>query len=150
MNTRNFGLVVLTLAVAAGAACGKKGAHVKDGALERTMDQQALGKKYIESIGIGAADTSMTNQTQRMATSRNAAIAAAQHELLSLIKGTRLQGGITIERAIETDSKIQTSLDEVLRGAEIYKTEWTKDDGAVISMRVARQNLEKMMGVKLE
>lgn len=148
MKSQHVGLAVLAFAVAAGGC--RSGGRVKDGQIERTMEQQALGKKYIEAIGIGAADSTMTNQTQRMATSRNAAIAAAQHELLSLIKGTRLQGGITIERAMETDSKIQTSLDEVLKGAEIYKTEWTKDDGAVISMRVSRTNLEKMMGVKLE
>ncbi len=124
--------------------------RVKEGQLEKSMDQQAIGNKYIEAIGIGAADAAMTNQTQRMATSRNAAVVAAQHEMLSMIKGTRLQGGVTVEKAIETDSKMQTSLDEVIKGGEIVKTEWTKDDGCVVTLRLAKERLQRMMGVQFE
>ena len=125
-------------------------ARVKEGQMERSMEQQAIGKKFIEAIGIGAADASMTNQTQRMATSRNAAIVGAQHELLSMIKGTRLQGGITVEKAVETDSKLQTTIDETIKGAEILKTEWTKDDGCVVTVRIDKERLQRMMGVQFE
>ena len=68
-------IVVAAASALAVSGCHKSG-YVKEGQIERTIDQQALGKNYIEAIGIGAADSAMTNQTQRMATSRNAAIVA--------------------------------------------------------------------------
>jgi hypothetical protein len=114
------------------------------------MDEQMNSKKYLEAIGIGAADAAMTNQTQRMATSRNAAVVAAQHEMLSSIKGTRLQGGITVQKAVETDSKLQSTIDEVIKGAEIVKSEWTKDDGCVVTIRLDKNRLQRMMGVQFE
>ena len=152
MNERSrISLAAAALAAVVLAACSHAPASkVKSGELERTMDEQAIGKNYLEAVGIGAADPAMTNQTQRMATSRNAAIVAAQHELLSMVKGTRLQGGITVQKAIETDSKLQTTLDEVIKGGEIVKTEWTKDDGCVVTLRIAKDRLQRMMGVQFE
>jgi hypothetical protein len=137
------------LIVVAGCSHAPK-EKVKNGEMERTMDEQMTGKDYVEAIGIGAADPALTNQTQRLATSRNAAVVAAQHEMLSTIKGTRLQGGITVEKAIETDSKLQTTLDEVIKGAEIVKSEWTKDDGCVVTIRIPKERLQRMMGVQFE
>src|SRR5690349_7246153 len=84
-------------------ACGGNKSYVKKGEIDRTLEQDAVQKRYIEAIGIGAADSTLTNSTQRRATSRNAAIVAAQYEMLSMIKGIDLEGGIRVERAIETD-----------------------------------------------
>src|SRR6267142_2588664 len=92
------------------AACSGKGPYVKSGEIRKTIDQEAIKSKYIETIGIGAADSSLTNNTQRKATSRNAAIVQAQYEMLSIIKGIQVEGGITVERAIETDSHLETSV----------------------------------------
>ena len=128
--------------------CSHNKSYVKNGQIERSMDQDAVKKDKIEAIGIGAADTAMTNQTQRMATSRDAAIVAAQNELLTMVKGAQLQGGITVQKAVETDSKLQTSINEVIKGAEIVKTEWTKDDGCLVTLRISKKRLESMMGVK--
>lgn len=128
--------------------CSHNQSYVKQGQIERTMDEQAVQRDRIESIGIGAADLTETNQTQRMATSRDAAIVAAQNELLTMVKGAQIQGGITVQKAIETDSKLQTSINEVIKGAEIIKTEWTKDDGCVVTLRISKKRLESMMGVK--
>src|SRR5437763_944256 len=93
------------------AGCGGKKSYVKKGELERTIDQEAIKKEYIEAIGIGGADSTLTNKTQRLATSRNAAVVAAQYEMLSMIKGIDLEGGIRVEKAIETDSLLQTKID---------------------------------------
>src|SRR5688500_16732627 len=90
------------------AGCGGSKSYVKKGEIERTLDQEAINKRYLEAIGIGAADSTLTNNTQRKATSRNAAIVAAQYEMLSMIKGIELEGGIRVERAVETDSVLQT------------------------------------------
>jgi len=130
--------------------CGGKKSYVKKGEIQKTLDQEAVTKKYIESIGIGAADSSLENKTQRQATSRNAAIVAAQYEMLSMIKGIDLEGGIRVERAIETDSVLQTKIDAAIKGAEIIKTEWTNDDGCLVSLRIPKKRLEEMMGVKFK
>src|SRR5258706_8128531 len=131
-------------------ACAKNKSYVKKGEIEKTIDQEAVAKKYIEAIGIGAADSTLTNTTQRRATSRNAAIVAAQYEMLSMIKGVNLEGGITVEKAVETDSQLQTSINEAIKGAEIIKNEWTNDDGCLVTLRLDKKRLEQMMGVKFK
>jgi hypothetical protein len=132
------------------AACGGKQSYVKKGELERTLDQEAINKKYLEAVGIGAADSTLVNSTQRKATSRNAAIVAAQYEMLSMVKGIELEGGIRVERAVETDSVLQTKIDAAIKGAEIVKSEWTNDDGCVVSLRLDKRRLQDMMGVKFK
>ena len=131
------------------SACGKRAAKVvKNGEIAREIDQKMVGDDYIQSMGIGAADQSIDNKTQRMATSRNAAIVMAQYEMLSFIKGLKLEGGITVEKAIETDSVIATKINAEIRGAEVTKTSWTSDDGCIVNMRLPKKRL-KAMGLKL-
>ncbi len=132
------------------SACGGKKSYVKGGEVRQTLDQEAIQKKYIETIGIGAADASLTNTTQRRATSRSAAIVQAQYEMLSIVKGIEVEGGITVQKAIETDSKIETSVKETIKAAEVVKTEWTSDDGCVVTLRLDRKRLESQMGVKFK
>jgi len=128
-------------------ACGGNQSYVKKGEINRTMDQKADRGSYFETVGIGAADTTLTNQTQRMATSRDAAIVQAQYEMLSLIKGVQVEGGHTVEKAIETDSKIETYLKDMIRGADVVKTEWTKDDGCLVTLRLEKKKLEGVPGL---
>lgn len=123
---------------------------LKKGELPQTIDQNPTRGAYIESIGIGAADSSLTNQTQRKATSRNAAIVAAQYEMLSMIKGLTLEGGILVSRAIEQDSTLMTRIEAEIKGAEIVKTEWTNDDGCVVTLRLPKRRLEKVLGQKFQ
>ena len=130
--------------------CGGKDAYVKKGEIQKTINQEAVAKKYIETIGIGAADSTLTNTTQKRATSRNAAIVAAQYEMLSMVKGIDLEGGITVERAIETDSILQTKIDAAIKGAEIIKSEWTNDEGCLVTLRLDKKRLEQMMGIKFK
>jgi len=132
------------------SACGGNKSYVKKGELERTLDQEAVAKRYLEAVGIGAADSTLTNGTQRKATSRNAAVVAAQYEMLSMVKGIDLEGGIRVERAIETDSVLQTKIDAAIRGAEIIKSEWTNDDGCVVTLRLDKKRLQDQMGVKFK
>src|SRR5579862_5140260 len=110
----------LMIYLAAGAllcGCSSNKSYVKKGEIDKTIDQEAFHNSYIEAIGIGAADSKMTNTTQRRATSRDAAIVQAQYEMLSVIKGLTLQGGIVVEKAMETDSKLTTSIDQAIKGA---------------------------------
>ena len=128
-------------------ACGSSKTYVKKGEIAKTLDQQTDKGRYFETIGIGAADPSLTNTTQRLATSRDAAIVQAQYEMLSHIKGVQVEGGHTVEKALETDSKIETYLKEMIRGAEVVKTEWTKDDGCLVTLHLDKKRLESVPGL---
>lgn len=118
------------------------------GEIEREWVEEGITKEYIFARGIGAADSNLENKTQRMATSRNAAIINAQYNLLSIIKGVQLEGGITVEKAIETDSMLETKINAVIKGAEVVRTQWTNDDGCVVVLRLPKSRL-KEMGLKL-
>ena len=132
------------------AGCGGSRSYVKHGEVEKTINQEAVHSSYIETIGIGAADSTLTNTTQRRATSRDAAIVQAQYEMLSIVKGIELDGGITVEKAMETNSKLETTVKAVIQGAEVIKTEWTNDDGCVVTLRLEKKRLETEMGVKFK
>lgn len=118
------------------------------GEIEKDWIEEGITKDYIFARGIGAADKTLESETQRKATSRNAAIVNAQYNMLSIIKGVQLEGGITVEKAIETDSLLETRINAVIRGAEIVRTQWTNDDGCVVILRLPKTRL-KDMGLKL-
>ena len=140
--------ILATAAVFSG--CGGVQSRVKDGKIESTIDQRANRRTYIEAIGIGASDPTLATDTQRKALARDAAIVKAQYELLSMVKGVELEGGVTINRAIETDSSLETRLRETIRGAEIVKSEFTADNGCVVTLSLPKERLEKMMGVRFQ
>lgn len=138
--------VAVVLAVLFGAGCGGKN-YVKGGKVQDTLTQEADKGRNIESIGIGAADPALPTETQRRSLSRDAGIVKAQYEMLSMVKGVEIEGGITVSRAMEKDSTLEARIKDTIRGAEIIKTEFTKDDGAVVTLRLSKKRLEKMMGV---
>jgi hypothetical protein len=148
MTTSRWTALLLGTVVIAG--CGGNRSYVKNGEIRQTLDQEAVKSKYIETIGIGAADSALTNTTQKRATSRDAAIVQAQYEMLSIVKGIEVEGGITVQKAIETDSRLETKVKETIRGAEVVKTEWTSDDGCLVTLRLDRKRLESQMGVKFK
>jgi hypothetical protein len=136
-------------AAAALAACSGVQSRVKEGRVETTIDQTQRGRS-LEAIGIGASDPSLPSDTQRKALARDAAIVKAQYEMLSMVKGVQLEGGITVDRAIEKDSTLETKIRASIQGAEIVKSEFTADNGCVVTIRLPKSRLEKMMGVRFE
>ena len=133
------------------AGCGSspdKGTVSNTGEIEREWVEEGITKHYIFARGIGAADQTLENKTQRMATSRNASIVNGQYNMLSFVKGVQLEGGITVEKAIETDSVLATKIDAVIKGAQVVRTEWTSDDGCVVVLRLPKKAL-KDAGLKI-
>ncbi|MDA8244074.1 MAG: hypothetical protein M0025_08150 [Elusimicrobia bacterium] len=133
------------------AGCGSspdKGTVSSSGEIEREWVEEGITKHYIFARGIGAADQTLENKTQRMATSRNASIVNGQYNMLSFVKGVQLEGGITVEKAIETDSVLATKIDAVIKGAQVVRTEWTSDDGCVVVLRLPKKAL-KDAGLKI-
>ena len=146
MHIRTVGL----LAVVVLAGCGGVTRRVHDGSVDKVIDQTPSRRGYIEAIGIGASDPALKTDTQRMALARDAAIVKAQYELLSMIKGVRLEGGVTVERALESDSTLSARVSDMIRGAEIRKSEFTADNGCVVTLRLPREALERSLGSRLQ
>ena len=132
------------------AACSGVTSRVRDGKVQATIDQKAQRGGQLEAIGIGASDPALATDTQRKALARDAAIVKAQYEMLSMVKGVTLEGGITVDRAMETDSTLETKIRQTIQGAEIVKSEFTADDGCVVTLRLPKRRLERMMGVRFE
>ena len=134
--------------VAATAGCGGVQSRVREGQVQSVIDQRPDRSGYVEAIGIGASDPTLATETQRKSLARDAAIVKAQYELLSMVKGVELEGGVTIGRALEKDSTLAARLKETLSGAEVLKSEFTSDNGCVVTMRLPKSRLEEMMGVR--
>jgi hypothetical protein len=132
------------------SGCSGGSDYVRKGQIQDTIVQNPDQKRFVETIGIGAADSTLTNVTQRKATSRDAAIVQAQYEMLSIIKGLQLEGGVTVQKAMETDSRIETTVKDMIKGAEILKSEWTEDDGCVVTLRLDKRKLETGAGLKVK
>ncbi len=115
--------------------------------IDREWVEQGVTKNYVFARGIGAADQTLENKTQKMATSRNSAIVNAQYNMLSVVKGVKLEGGIT-EKAIETDSMLATTIDTAIKSAQVVRSEWTSDDGCIVILQLSKKALKKM-GLKI-
>ena len=118
--------------------------------MKKTIEADAQSSDYIQTMGIGAADQKIDNQTQRMSTSRDAAIVLAQYEMVGIIKGLQIEGGVKVSQAMETDSSISALVNESVKGAEIMKTEWTADDGCIVTMRLSKKRLATMLKMNLK
>jgi hypothetical protein len=139
----------LVVAVMA-AGCGGGSVALKNGELRNTIEAPTQSGDFIEAMGIGAADPALPTSTQRKATSRNAAVVDAQYQLVAKLKGVTIEGGITIEKAMETNSKITASVNNMVKGCEVTKIEWTNDDGCVVTVRLNKKAVEQELGVRLK
>ena len=146
---KNMGHGVLAaLILCAVSGCSGVKSRVAHGRIPDTINQQPNRSAFVEAIGIGASDPSLPTETQRKALARDAAIVKAQYELLAMVKGVQLEGGITVDRAMETNSSLKAIVRDTVRGAEILKSEYTADSGCVVTLRLPKRRLEELMGVK--
>lgn len=131
------------------AGCGGA-SYISGGKIGQEMEEQLDRGRYVIATGIGAPAKDAPTMAQRKGTSRNAATVDAQYRLASQVKGLRISGGVTVEKAMETDSKISATVDTMLKGAELIKTQWDAEDGCVVQMRLDKKKLAKELGVQFE
>ncbi len=132
------------------AACAGVTSRVTDGKVRTVIDQTPDRGESLEAIGIGASDPKLPTDTQRKALARDAAIVKAQYELLSMVKGVQLTGGVTVDRAMETDSALAARVDAMIRGAEVVKSEFTADGGCVVTLRLPKKSLRALGAESVE
>ena len=133
-------LIVLCL-TAVFSGCSGVTSRVRQGRVLEVIDQKPERGGYFETIGIGASDPLLPTETQRRALSRDAAIVKAQYEMLSMIKGVRLEGGVTVDRALEVDSRLEARIMQTIKGAAVIKSEFTKDNGCVVTLRLDKDKI---------
>jgi len=143
----------LSLAVLAFAMAGcshRAETRVKKGEITRTIDTpEAETDRYIEFDGIGAADQTIGNKSQKMSLSESAARKVAEEKMLAYLKGQSIDATTTVEQAVTTDQKIQGIVQQTLRGAMVVKREWTSDDGCVLTIRLDKKKFkDQLMGAQ--
>ncbi len=143
MTKTHIGVMVIALFACACGSAPDKSMVSKTGEIEKEWVEEGVTKNYVFARGMGAADQALENKTQRMATSRNASIVNGQYNMLSFVKGVQLEGGITVEKAMETDSALATKINSVIKGAQVVRTEWTADDGCVVVLRLPKTALRE-------
>lgn len=105
-------------------------------------------RDFIRVRGIGATNPTARGLTARRGASRSAALVAARYQLLSVIKGVKLEGGVTVAQLMERDSLVREIADEVVAGGDEVKTEWTSDDGCVVTLELRRSKVERLISEK--
>ena len=142
MKKYTSNLLILSAMLVMGCASSKT--VTKEGEIAKTWEQEQIHRNYIEVRGIGAADQSLKNTTQRRAISREAAIIDAQTKILEIIKGLEIEGEATVSKALLTDHELNKKVQGAIKGALELKTEWTSDDGCVVTMRLDKRVLKKI------
>lgn len=129
------------------AACSHKAqSRVKKGEILKTIDTtEAETDRYLEFDGIGAADQSLTNMSQRRSLSEAAGRRIAEEKLLAYLKGQQIDSTTTVEQAITTDQNIKALLNNTIRGVSIVKREWTSDDGCVVTIRLDKKKFKDQL-----
>lgn len=124
--------------------CGATRQVLKDGRLPQTLTHTS-DSRYLRFLGVGVAAPDVVGDTMRKAQARIAALVQARFEAASFLKGVRLEGGLTVERAVAANSDIHASMDQVIAGAEEESVEFTADGGAVVVLRIKRSKVEEML-----
>jgi hypothetical protein len=93
---------------------------------------------YVSGIGVGTAKPSGNKAIDRIQATRAAEV-IAQRSLLETIKGVKINSVTTVENMVMVEDKINSRIEGIVKGAEIYdaKVEW--EDGmpiARVEMRV--------------
>ena len=141
---------VAVLALSAAGCSNKAESRVKKGEIARTMDTpSAETDRYVQFDGIGAADQTIQNKSQKMSLSESAARKIAEEKMLAYLKGQAIDANTTVEQAVTTNQKIQGLVQQTLRGAMVVKREWTNDDGCVLTLRLDKKKFkDQLMGAQ--
>ncbi len=140
----NVTVVVLLLAL---SGCASVPRATQGGRLLDIWSQVST-KESLRVRGICTATDWAKGRTSRRATSRNAALVAARYELLGVIKGVKLEGGVTMAQLMEKDSLIREIANEVVSGGDEVLTEWLPDDGCVVTLELKRSKVERLIHEK--
>ena len=148
MKIAKIAAALLCASALFGCSTGLKSAVV-NGQLAPKFEDTRLEKDYLWVRGLAAANPAHTSQMQRRAMSREAAIANAYQRAVEYISGGGVAANVRVKDAIAQDSTLETRVNGVVRGGEIFSSEYTNDDGCTIILRIPREKL-RALGITLE
>lgn len=135
-------VLVTCVALLVCACCDRK--SVVAGRLKDAWSQVS-DSDHVRTRGIGVAPDTARGHTRRKAAARNAALVAARYEMLAIVKGIRVTGGLSVSDLMERDSHIKEVADRIIEGAEEVVTEWTEDDGCVVVLELRRDKVREIL-----
>lgn len=129
--------------VAVLSGCASSGPDlVRNGHIASELHKaEVVTPSYVQAVGFGTPSTDARTITERRASARNAAIAEAQRRLLQMVFGHNLSSEIRAQNGRIVRNNITSQSRAVLKQAHVVKTEWGRNDGAAVIMRVSR-NIE--------
>ena len=116
---------------------------VKDGQIAPSFNDTLVDDNYLWVRGFGAANPTHSSDSQRRILSREAAIAHAYQRATEVIYGTNLESHVQVVDAVSTGSTIDSSAQGLLRRMELINTEYLKDGGCTVIMRINRSYLQQ-------
>ncbi len=138
---RIIGIFIIAITL---SSCDEPTDAVIEGHIRETWSQIS-DKDYVRVRGIGVVPDKIEGITRRRGISRNAALVGARYEMLALVKGVRITGGLTIGRLMQKDGRIKEIAERIIRGAEEIKSEWTSDDGCIVTLQLHRDKIARMI-----
>lgn len=145
-STRHKYIVSLMIVLCSLTGCGKHYVdnYLKDDGTIKQRITNVSDDMYLRTIGIGTADKTIENDTQRKATAKNAAVLNARYEMLAVVKGLKIEGGIEISRAMEVNSYIKERAEKIINTAEVIDYQWTSDGGCMVTLQLERSKIEQI------
>ncbi|MFH1619415.1 MAG: hypothetical protein ABIG11_05870 [bacterium] len=123
---------------------GGLGSAVEKGELAPKFEDTKVDKKYLWVRGLAASNPEHTTKMQKRAMSREAAIANAYQRSVEYVKGAGVIANVRVQDAISRDSTIETRVNGLVRGGEIFSSEYTNDDGCTVILRIPRESFKTM------
>lgn len=96
----------------------------------------------------GWPDQLADSQTQRRATSRDAAISEARGKLVAYAKRLKTSSGATVGQRAAKDAAFESRLQTWAAGLPVAQTHWDVDDSAVVVLRADEASLRAVLGLE--
>lgn len=141
--------LLLLAAVVLLAACSGMSSAVKKGDIAPNFNDTKVDSKYLWVRGFGAVNPQHSTTSQKRIMSREAAIAHGYQRAAEYIYGAGVTSDVKVKDAVAQDSTINSKVTGLVKGMEVYETEYLADDGAAVTMRLSLKKL-KDAGITLE
>ncbi len=102
--------------------------------------------QYVYATGSGAPDLKAPNVAVARLGAERVAKADAYRNLLEAIKGVTVTGTTTLKNSIEESMEVKTSVEGLVKGAEIVTTKYYSDGGVDVVVRVPLSTLSEKVG----
>jgi len=141
--------LILAAAVSLAACSGGLNSAVKKGEIAPTFTDTKVDNNYLWVRGFGAANPQNTTESQKKIMSREAAIAHGYQRAAEYIYGAGLTADVRVKDAVAQDSTIESKVQGLVKGMEVYDTQYMSDDGCTVIMRLELKKL-KDQGITLK